>query len=74
MARIISMLLALAAIWLTVEVYNEGLSGAFSGQFARFGADESEEVSPGSAPQRAGRAVEAAHAQAMARREKLLRE
>ena len=74
MGRIIPMLLALVGIWVVIEVYNEGLSGAFNGKFARFGNEESEDITPGTAPQRAGRAVEAAHAQAEARRANLLGE
>jgi hypothetical protein len=74
MGRIISMLLAVGTIWVCVEVYTNGLNGAFDGAFARFGGEETEEVTPGSAPQRAGRAVESAHAAADERRSKLLGE
>jgi hypothetical protein len=72
MGRVISMLLAVVGIWACVEVYTNGLNGAFDGALARFGGDETEEVTPGSAPQRAGRAVESAHAEADERRIKLL--
>jgi len=75
MGRIISMLLAVLGIWVGVEVYTHGVNGAFDGALARFGSDDAEaEVTPGTAPQRAGRAVEAAHAEADARRSKLLGE
>jgi len=74
MGRIISMLLAVVGVWVAVEVYTNGVNGAFDGALARFGGDETEEVTPGSAPQRAGRAVESAHAEANERRSKLLGE
>lgn len=75
MGRFISLLLAVLGIWVAVEVYTNGVNGAFDGALARFGSGEAEEeATPGTAPQRAGRAVEAAHAEADARRSRLLGE
>ncbi len=55
MARFISLVLAVAGIWVAAEVYTHGVNGAFGGSLARFGGEESEEaVTPGTAPQRAG--------------------
>jgi len=73
MGRIISLLLAVLGIWVAVEVYTNGVNGAFDGALARFGGESAEEeATPGTAPQRAGRAVESAHAAAEERRSKLL--
>ena len=74
MGRIISLLLAVVGIWVGVEVYTHGVDGAFDGALARFGSDETEKVTPGTAPQRAGRAVESAHAAADERRSRMLGE
>ena len=74
MGRIIAMLLAVVGIWIGVEVYNEGLQGAFDGAFAQLDDGSGEPVTPGTAPERAGKAVEAAHAAAADRRQKLLGE
>ena len=74
MGRIISLLLAVVGIWVGVEVYTHGVDGAFDGALARFGGDETEHVTPATAPQRAGRAVESAHAAADERRSRMLGE
>ena len=75
MGRFISLLLAVAGVWVAVEVYTNGMNGAFGGALARFGSEASdEEATPGTAPQRAGRAVEAAHSAADERRNRLLGE
>lgn len=74
MSRVLSLLLAVAALWVGLEVYNNGLDGAFGGRLAALTGDRSSEAPRASAPQRAGAAVERAHAVASERREKLLTE
>ncbi len=72
MGSFISMLLAVASIWVLVEVYTNGVNGAFDGALARFGGESSEEATRATAPQRAGRAVESAFAAGEERRRKVL--
>ena len=70
MAKLIGLLLIVAGIWVGLEIYQNGVGGAFGGVLAG-GA----EVRPApTAPQRAGAEVEHAHGEADARREKLLGE
>jgi hypothetical protein len=71
MGKLIGLLLIVAGIWVGLEIYQNGVGGAFGGVFGR----ESEMAAPApTAPQRAGAAVEHAHGEADARREKLLTE
>ncbi|MDJ0850304.1 MAG: hypothetical protein QNK04_18180 [Myxococcota bacterium] len=74
MGKFIGLLLTIVCIWAGLEVYNNGVHGAFGGRLAFLGDESSatEPLTARSAPQRAGTAVEDAHAQANARREKLL--
>jgi len=76
MGKFIGLLLSLACIWVALEVYNEGLAGAFGGALAQLGdGEEAGAAHDGrSIPQRAGAAVEKANAVADARRSKLLGE
>jgi hypothetical protein len=53
MGSFISMLLALAGVWVAVEVYLHGVNGAFDGGLARFGGESSED--PARGPGRRGR-------------------
>ena len=76
MAKIFGMLLVVVGIWLGLEVYQNGIEGAFGGALASLGdsADEQAVHDPRSVPQRAGAAVERAHAEAEARLERMLDE
>jgi len=75
MGKFIGLLLTVVCIWAALEVYNEGVNGAFGGALARFGdGEEAAAVDSRSTPERAGAAVGRAHAAADARREKLLAE
>jgi hypothetical protein len=76
MGKFIGLLLSLVCIWVALEVYNEGLDNAFGGALAQLEDGEGAgAASDGrSIPQRAGDAVERAHAVADARRNKLLGE
>lgn len=76
MGKFIGLLLTLVCIWAGLEVYNEGLHGAFGGALASLGDAEQagRPADTRTVPQRAGAAVEDAHAAADARRNKLLGE
>ena len=76
MAKIFGILLVVVGIWLGLEVYQSGIQGAFGGSLAGLGgsADEQAVGNPRSVPQRAGDAVERAHADAEARLERMLDE
>jgi hypothetical protein len=71
MGKLIGLLLTVAGIWVGLEIYQNGIAGAFGGVFG--GGSEIAAPAP-TAPQRAGAAVEHAHGEADARREKLLTE
>ena len=73
MGKFMGLVLTMACIWAALEVYNEGVQGAFGGALARFGdGGDAAVVDTRSTPKRAGEAVGRAHAAADARREKLL--
>ena len=76
MGKFIGLLLTVVCIWAGLEVYNEGLHGAFGGALASLeGGDQAGgPTDTRTAPQRAGAAVENAHTAADARRNKLLGE
>jgi len=76
MAKIFGMLLVVVGIWLGLEVYQNGIQGAFGGALASLGgsADEQAVRDPRSVPQRAGDSVEHAHAEAEARLNRMLDE
>jgi hypothetical protein len=42
MGRIFGILFIVVAVWTGVEIYNEGMSGAFGGAFVRLGLAEEE--------------------------------
>jgi hypothetical protein len=76
MGKIIGLLLAVVCIWAGMEVYNNGIHGAFNGALASLeaGGDDSAPRDTRSVPQRAGAAVERSHAAAEERRSRMLGE
>jgi hypothetical protein len=75
MGKLISMVLMVLGIWVAVEVYTHGVDGAFGGALTTRSANGDESsASTASLPRRSGDKVEAAHAAADARRNKLLGE
>jgi hypothetical protein len=76
MAKIFGILLVVVGIWLGLEVYQNGMHGAFGGALAGLGgsADEQATRDPRSVPQRAGAAVERAHGEAQERLNRMLDE
>jgi hypothetical protein len=76
MAKIFGILLVVVGIWLGLEVYQNGIQGAFGGALASLGgsADEQAVRDPRSVPQRAGDAVERAHSEAQERLDRMLDE
>jgi hypothetical protein len=74
MGKMFGILMIVVALWVGLEVYQNGTDGAFGGALAGL-TGSSEERQPGErrpVPQRAGAAVERAHTAANARRERLL--
>lgn len=76
MAKIFGILLVVVGLWLGLEVYQNGIQGAFGGALASLdgSADEQAVRDSRSVPQRAGDAVERAHAEAEARLHRMLGE
>ena len=74
MGRILGLLLVVAAIWATTEVYLHGTAGAFGGAFARIAGESATESDGRSLGLRMGDSVGRAHEEANARREQLLGE
>jgi len=76
MGKVIGILMFVAVMWFGMEVYNNGTGGAFGGVFARLGWVEEtpEGAAPASTAHRVGATVLDAHAEADARRERLLAE
>ena len=76
MAKIFGMLLVVVGIWLGLEVYQNGIQGAFGGALASLGDSAGEQAvrDPRSVAQRAGAAAESAHAEAEERRNRMLGE
>lgn len=72
MGRVFGLLLLVGALWVGLEIFNEGMDGAFGGVFAR-GADAGAAEST-SAARRAGDAVERAHERSHDRLERALEE
>ncbi len=72
MGRIFGLLLGVLGIWAASEVYLRGTAGAFGGALARFSGEEAAEHDGRSLGLRAGENVGNAHAEADARRERLL--
>ena len=73
MGKAIGLLLAVAAIWITVEVYTQGVSNAFGGRLAAF-TGRNDAAPRGSTAQRVGAAVGRAHQEHDERYGKLLTE
>ena len=73
MGRIFAMLLLVIGIWVGMEVYNEGVDGAFGGALA-FLSDGEGDGGDLTTRMRVHGAVSSAHAEADARRERLLEE
>jgi hypothetical protein len=73
MGRILGILLLVLGIWVGMEVYNEGVDGAFDGALAFLSDGEEGEGRP-TMRMRVHDAVSSAHAEADARRERLLEE
>ena len=71
MGKLVGIVLAVLGIWVGLEVYQNGVDGAFGGVH---GGGASEEETRATVPQRAGRAVQDAHAEADERRRRLLGE
>jgi hypothetical protein len=71
MGKAIGLLLAVAAIWVTVEIYTQGADVAFGGRLAGWIGGDASPERRGSAAQRAGGAVGRAHEQNEARYESL---
>jgi len=58
MGKAIGLLLAVAAIWVTAEIYTQGADNAFGGRLAAwFGSGDASHERRGSVAQRAGNAV-----------------
>jgi hypothetical protein len=75
MGKAISLLLAVVAIWITVEIYTQGADGAFGGRLAPLiGSEDASQAPRGSAAKRAGAAVERAHDEHEARYGELIPE
>jgi hypothetical protein len=76
MGKIVGLLLVVVGIWLGLEVYMNGMQGAFGGAVASLGgsAEEQATVTPRTVTQRAGAAVERAHAERQARFEQMIDE
>jgi hypothetical protein len=74
MAKLIGILLIVVGVWVGVEVYSQGLDGAFGGRLASRSAGGAEPIARRSTPQRAGDAVVDAHHEAADRRARLLAE
>ena len=76
MGKIFGILLVVAGIWLGLEVYQNGIQGAFGGALAGLGGSAEEQATreSRSLPRRAGDAVERAHAESEARLNRMLDE
>jgi len=73
MGRILGLLLLVIGIWVGMEVYNEGVDGAFDGRLA-FLSDSEEDGDGLTTRMRVHDAVSSAHSDSDARRERLLEE
>ena len=75
MGKAIGLLLAVVAIWITVEVYTQGASNAFGGRFAALiGSGDAAQAPRGTTAQRVGNAVGRAHQEHEERYENLTAE
>ena len=75
MGKAIGLLLAVAAIWVTAEIYTQGADNAFGGRLAAWiGSGDASRERRGSAAQRAGSAFTHAQEEHEARQQALLPE
>jgi hypothetical protein len=74
MGRIFGLLMLVIGVWVAAEVYTEGVAGAFGGRLAFLAEDGSGPADTRSTPARVHDKVSSAHAEADARRERLLAE
>ena len=75
MGKAIGLLLAVVAIWITVEIYTQGVDNAFGGRFAALiGSGDASRAQRGSTVQRVDRAVGRAREEHDARYDKLMPE
>lgn len=75
MSKLFGILALVLGVWFAAEVATRGVEGAFGGAFATDGAEDVPDAEPRtvrSVPQRAGDAVERAHEEAAARRQRLM--
>jgi len=71
MGRVFGILLLVASLWVGMEIFTEGVDGAFGGLFARKGEPAAASVPP---TQRARKAVERAYDRSQDRLERVLEE
>ncbi len=76
MGRIFGLVMLITALWVGMEVYQEGIDAAFGGAFAALGDSDGEDAPRDgrSVPRRAGDKVQNAHDEAAVRRARLLEE
>jgi hypothetical protein len=74
MGKVLGILAIVAAIWVSAEVYTKGTAGAFGGLLVRAGAVDGGSEAAADPGHRAGARVSEAHAEADARRSRLLAE
>jgi hypothetical protein len=74
MGKVFGILVFVLGLWVTLEVFNHGTSGAFDGALVRLGWVEADAPAGRAIGRRAGDAVAEAQAAAAARRERLLAE
>jgi hypothetical protein len=76
MGKAFGILLLVVGMWVSFELYLHGIQGAFGGVLVSLGASAEQEGAgdPRPVPQRAGDAVERAHAEAQARFDSMLDE
>jgi len=74
MGRIFAILLLVVSLWVGLEVFRQGVDGAFGGALSFLGGGERERLELPSMRTRVHDAVSDAHAEAAARRERLLAE
>ncbi len=76
MGKMFGLVVLVIALWVGMEVYQEGVDGAFGGAFAEMGDSDGEQASRDgrSVPRRAGDKVQGSHDAAAARRAHMLGE
>ena len=76
MGKILGLAMLVTALWVGMEVYQEGVDGAFGGTFAALGNSDGDEAPRDgrSIPRRAGDKAQSAHDAAADRRARMLEE